>query len=143
MADSSYIGLVYSEAGPNGAQAYVVKTGGAIELPVTVMTTTSATITNFGITTFGTTIASAYTLAAPDRAGLRKVLMCTVHGASTVSQVITTSSANMLQDIFGGSTVGAAYQTMTFTEPTAVELVSLSTSVWGILNKGGSVAYTS
>lgn len=117
-----------------------VETGGNIAVPVTVKATTSDTITNFGYTTIGTTIASAYTLDAPNKAGLVKDIACTVHGASTVSQVLTFGGSATALNVSGGTT--AAVTTLTFTEPATVRLISASTSVWHIVASAGSVAIT-
>jgi hypothetical protein len=114
--------------------------GGVIASPVTVQATTSGTITNFGLTTFGTTIASAYTLAAPHVPGIRKTLACTIHGASTVSQVVTFGGSATALNLAGGST--AAVTTLTFTEHGVVELVSATTSQWLIVASAGNVTIT-
>lgn len=116
-----------------------VATGGELAVPVTVKSTTSDTITNYGVTTLGTTIASAYTIDAPDRAGLRKDLICTVHGASTVSQVLTFSGSCTMVGANGSTDT---VSTITFTEPGTVGMVSLSTTSWGYLYHSGSVAFT-
>ncbi len=108
--------------------------------PVTVQSTTSGTITNAGYTSIGTTIASAYTLAAMTTAGVTKRIACTVHGASTVSQVITFAGSATALAPCGGTT--AAVTTITFTEPGVVELISATTAVWHILATSGSVALT-
>lgn len=118
----------------------LIETGGQLEVPVTTQATTSGTITAYGYTTIGTTIASAYTLAAPDHAGLRKTIACTVHGASTVAQVITLAGSATALNITGGST--AAATTITFSEPGVVELISATTAVWHIIAASGSVAIT-
>lgn len=118
----------------------LIETGGQLEIPVTTQATTSGTITAFGFTVIGTTIASAYTIAAPDHAGLVKEISCTVHGASSVSQVITFAGSATALNPTGGTT--AAVTTLTFTEPGYVRLVSVSTSQWHITNATGSVAIT-
>lgn len=123
--------------------ALQVATGGHLTVPVTVQSTTSGTITNFGVTTIGTTIAGAYTLADPDRAGLAKTIACTVHGATTVSQVITTASTNVT--IIGTSSPAATIlRTLTFTNGgQSISLISSSTTAWLIKSNVGVVALTS
>lgn len=146
MADANYLGLVYDEAGPNGRQALVVKDGGEVEFPVTVQSTTSGTISNFGITTIGTTIQSQYTLADPDRAGLVKTIVNTVHGATTVVQVVSCASANVLTNTVGGATTVQKYRKVTFSGPGAVQLMSLSTSHWSLVFQSpytGNIAVSS
>ena len=117
-----------------------IATGGQFAVPVTTQTTTSGTITNFGLTTIGTTIACAYTLADPDRAGLRKTIICTVAGATTATQVVTTASTNVT--ILGSSNpVSVIARTLTFHEAgECVELISASTTAWMLVgNVGGLV----
>ena len=127
--------LVGAPAIPSGAELNV-DSGGAITLddgahftmPVTVKSTSTGTITNFGVTTFGSTSADAYTLAAPTRAGLLKFLICTVHGATTTASVITTASTNSY--IRGSSSPGDTH-TVTFLDGgTFIQLVSVSTAEW-------------
>lgn len=124
----------------NSGGVIKVETGGEIAIPVTTQATTSGTITNFGFTVIGTTIASAYTVAAPDNAGLVKEISCTNHGSSSVSQVITFAGSATALNPATGTT--AAITTLTFTEPGYIRLVSVSTSVWHITNASGSVALT-
>lgn len=117
--------------------------GGQIAGPVTVQATTSGTITNYGITTIGTTIASLYTLAAPNRAGLEKSIYCTVHGATTVSQIVRTDSTSTT--IVGTSNpASVCIRTLTFTNGgQSITLESLSTSAWGVKANVNAVAITS
>lgn len=135
-------GLITVETGG----AIVVADGGQIANPVTTQATTSGTITNHGITTFGTTKQDAYVLADPSRAGLRKSLICTVHGATTITATVTTASTVCT---IVGSTValGGILRTLTFLSAGgAVELVSLSTAAWAIVGNtaaNGAVALTS
>ena len=124
--------------------ALALATGGQFAVPVTTQTTTSGTITNFGLTTIGTTIACAYTLADPDRAGLRKTIICTIAGATTATQTVTTATTNVT--ILGSSSpVGTILRTLTFHEGgECVELVSASTTAWMLVgNVGGLVTLSS
>lgn len=117
--------------------------GAAVAAPVTVMATTSGTITNAGITTFGTTIASAYTLTNPTAGGVRKALFCTIHGATTVNQVITTAST--LCTIIGSSKGPlVTVRTLTFTNAgQGVVLTSISSTAWFLESNINTVALTS
>lgn len=123
--------------------AITIDDGGHLAMPITTQSTTSGTITNFGLTTIGTTIASAYTLAAPTRPGLEKIIICTVHGATTVSQVVTTNStAVTIVSSSNGSSI--IRRTMTFTNGgQCVTLVSESTSAWLVTGNVSAVAFTS
>lgn len=123
--------------------AITIDTGGHIAYPVTTQSTTSGTITNYGLTVFGTTIADAYTLAAPTRAGLHKTLMCTVHGATTVNAVVTTNSTSVTI-ISTSDPASVIRRTMTFTNGgQCVQLISSSTSAWVVVSNVNSVAFTS
>jgi hypothetical protein len=128
-----------------------IASGGAIALedgaqlanPVTTKSTSTGTITNFGITTFGSTSADAYTLADPTRAGLRKTLICTVHGGTTISSVITTASTNVTI-ISSTHGAGVIRRTITFLSGgQALELVSTSTSAWAVVSNVGTVTLSS
>ena len=111
--------------------AIALEDGGHFAMPVTVKSTSTGTITNYGVTTFGSTSADAYTLAAPTRAGLLKILACTVHGATTTASVITTASTNSY--IRGSSSPGDTH-TITFLDGgTFAQLVSVSTSEWRVM----------
>lgn len=115
-----------------------IEDGGYTTVPVTVMATTSGTITNFGLTTIGTTIAASYTLAVPTAAGMEKTIAVTVHGATTVTQVVSSGAANFL---CGGTT--AATSIMTFTSRIqSVTLLSASTALWVVKANNGVVAFT-
>ena len=120
-----------------------IEDGGKLTFPVTTQTTTSGTITNFGLTKFGTTIAAAYTLANPDYAGQLKILSCTVHGATTVTQTITTASTACT--IAGTSSgAGATIRTLTFTNAgQSIALMSLSSTSWVVISNVNTVALTS
>ena len=110
--------------------AMTIDDGGYVAVPVTVKSTSTGTITNFGVTTFGSTSADSYTLAAPTVAGLRKTLVCSVHGATTTASVITTASTNSY--IRGSSSPGDTH-TLTFLDGgTFAELVSVSTAEWRV-----------
>lgn len=123
--------------------AFTIDDGAQVSKPVTVQTTTSGTITNYGITTIGTTIASLYSLAAPSRAGLEKSIYCTVHGATTVSQIVRTDSTSTT--IVGTSNpASVCIRTLTFTNGgQSITLESLSTSAWGVKANVNAVAITS
>lgn len=124
----------------NSTAAIVLADGSKLAVPKTTQSTTSGTITNFGLTTFGTTILNGYTLAAPDRAGLRKTLIYTIGGASAVNAVITTASTNSY--IRNTTAVAGDTHVITFTEAGDwAELISVSTSEWRVLgNSGGTVS---
>lgn len=113
--------------------ALTVADGAKLYLPVTTQATTSGTITNYGVTTIGTTIASGYTLADPDAAGLVKTIVCTVHGATTVAQVITTAAAT----ITGATTATVTHVTIT-SRVGFVTLVATSTSNWAVMAKSAT-----
>lgn len=117
-----------------------IATGGQFAIPVTTQTTTSGTITNNGLTTFGTTIADAYTLADPDRAGLVKYLICTIGGATTVTKVITTASTNVT--IIGTSgPPTTVLRTLTFFEAgERAILVSASTTAWVLMESTATLS---
>ncbi len=112
--------------------AITIDDGGEIAVPVTVKSTSTGAITNYGVTTFGSTSADSYTLTAPDRAGLRKTLVCTVHGATTISSVVTTATTNSyIRDSTG---VAGDTHALTFLSAgRSCELVSVSTSEWRVL----------
>lgn len=114
--------------------------GARMSVPVTIQTTTSGTITNFGMTTFGTTIASAYTLANPDYAGQIKILACTISGATTVLQTVTTAStACTIAGTSDGATV--VNRVLTFHEAgEVVVLVSRSSTAWVIVSNVNGVS---
>ena len=115
----------------------VIDTGGQIAVPVTVHTTSTGTITNFGVTTFGSTSADSYTLTAPDRAGLRKTLICTVHGATTVTSNVVTATTNSY--IRNSTGVAADTHTLAFLAAGEyAELISVSTSEWRVINVNGA-----
>ena len=122
--------------------ALIVADGAQIAEPVTVKSTSTGTITNFGITTFGSTSANSYTLAHPDRAGLRKTLLCTVHGATTISSVVVTASTASF--IRNTTAVAQDAHTLTFLSAgTFAELISVSTSEWRLLStSAANVALT-
>lgn len=114
-----------------------VADGGELAVPVTTKSTSTGTITNYGVTTFGSTSADTYTLTAPDRAGLRKTLICTVHGATTISSAITTATTNSY--IRGSTVVAADTHTLTFLKSGQfMELISVSTSEWRLLSATGA-----
>lgn len=116
----------------------VIDTGGQIAVPVTVVTSSAGTITNFGVLAFGSTSANAYTLTAPDRPGLRKTIVCTVSGASTVTSTLTTATTNSY--IRNSTGVAADTHTLTYTEAGDwSELISVTTSEWRLLGNSGGV----
>jgi hypothetical protein len=154
MADPSYQPLVYRKQGGNelvvaSGGKITVESGGIIEYQsgafptqaVTVMTTTSGTITNNGLTTIGTTIASAYTLATPSAAGMSKTIVDTVHGATTVLQVVSTASTGVT---FSAGATTAYLSKLTFTSNIqSIQLISTSTSNWAVVANNNGVAVTS
>lgn len=99
--------------------------GSAITIPVEAGTTTAA-FANHGLTTFGSTASNAWTLSAPNRIGLVKILACTVHGATTVTETVTTLGCKIL----GATTVVGGTSVMTFAGVQAVTLVSVTTASW-------------
>src|SRR4051812_4517336 len=75
--------------------------------------TSAATLPNDGITTFGSTLAGAYVLAAPTRAGQKKWLLKTV--GSSLSETITSSLCTFF-DQYSATTVNSSLlNTLTFT----------------------------
>lgn len=111
--------------------------GSELALPVTVQATSTGAITNFGVTTFGSTSADTYTLAAPDYAGLTKILICTVHGATTISSAITTATTNSY--IRNSTAVAGDTHTLTFLSAGRfAELISVSTSEWRLLSRSAA-----
>lgn len=110
-----------------------IEDGGKLTFPVTIQSTTSGTITNFGFTTIGTTIASGYTLANPDYAGQLKVIACTIGGATTVLQTVTTAStACTIAGTSDGATV--VNRVLTFHEAGEVAiLMSRSSTAWVLI----------
>lgn len=136
-------GNLYVPTGKNitleSGASLIVSDGAYAAPPVTVMATTSGTITNYGLTTIGTTVASAYTLAVPAFAGQEKTIACTVHGATTVTQVINSGAANFRC----GGTSTAATSVMTFTSPMqCVTLKAASTAVWIVTSNVNAVAFS-
>lgn len=116
----------------------VIDSGGQIAVPVTVTTSSAGTVTNFGVFAFGSTSANAYTLTAPDRPGLRKTIINTVSGASTVTSTLTTATTNSY--IRNSSGVAADTHTLTYTEAGDwTELISVTTSEWRVLGNSGGV----
>jgi hypothetical protein len=107
-----------------------VETGGQFAMP-TEAGSSAATFANYGLTTFGATAATACLLAAPNRAGLIKVIACTVHGATTVSNTVTTVAAKIL----GGSTVVGGTSVITFTSNAGIALISASTTEWILMSQ--------
>lgn len=99
--------------------------GSAITVPVETGTTAAA-FANYGVTTFGSTASNAWTLSAPNRVGLVKTLACTVHGATTVTETVTTLGSKIL----GATTVVAGTSVITFSGVQVVTLISLSTASW-------------
>lgn len=107
------------------ASGATVTIAGALLLPVEAGTTTAAFTAQTGLTTFGTTGTNAWTLAQPTAgAGIYKVLACTVHGATTVSQTVTCVGATIL------NATTAATSVMTFTSRASVALISASSLTW-------------
>lgn len=93
-------------------------------LPV-VTDTSNANLSNFGVSILASTAAQDVTLDAPDRAGLIKVIVSTLHGATTITKTVQLSGS----DITGhGAT--AASSNILFTTRMAYTIVSISTSQW-------------
>ena len=116
----------------------VIDDSGKIAVPVTIKTTSTGTISNFGYTAIGSTSANAYTITAPDKAGLMKYIAVTVHGATTITCTITTASTNS----YIRSSTAAAGDThvLNFTSAgEAVTMVSHSTAEWRVLTTKGAV----
>lgn len=114
---------------PSGV-ALEVEAGGHIAMPVEAGTSATA-FANYGVTVFGATAAATYQLAAPSRAGLVKVLVHTVHGATTVTNTVTATAAKIL----GGSTVVGGTSVLTFTSVANISLVSTSTAAWAVMSQ--------
>ncbi len=138
--------LTGSPAVPSGSElnfdsgsAISLDDGAQLTVPVTVKSTSTGTITNFGITTLGSTSNNAYTLAAPDRSGLRKTLIYTVSGASGTCSITTASTNSYIRS---STAVAGDTHAITFTEAGDwAELVSVSTAEWRVLgNSGGTVS---
>ena len=133
--------LSSGELNVDSGGAITVDDGGHFTMPVTVQATSTGTITNYGVTTFGTTTANTYTLAVPTRAGLRKILACTIHGATTITDTINTNSTAVTILSTSGQAAGGLLTRMLFTNAgQRVELVSLSTSQWLLVSNTNTVA---
>jgi len=113
----------------------LIESGGQFAEPVTVLATTVATVfNNHGIVVMTSTANGIHTLAAPSRAGLKVTLANSVHGATTVTKVITATGAT----ITGGTT--AALTTITFTSSIqSLTLISTSTANWHVTSNVNSV----
>ena len=128
-------GTITVEAGGTIA---ISSDGGQIAWPVTVKSTSIGVITNYGVTAIGSTSANAYTITAPDKAGLMKVIVSTVHGATTITCTITTASTNSY--IRASTSAAGDTHVLNFTSAgEAVTMVSLSTSEWRVLHTKGAV----
>jgi hypothetical protein len=114
---------------PTG-KAIEVEAGGHFAMPVE-SGTSAASFTNYGVTVFGATASASYQLAAPSRAGLVKVLVHTVHGATTVANTVTATGAKIL----GGSTVVGGTSVLTFLSVANISLVSTSTAAWAVMSQ--------
>jgi hypothetical protein len=105
--------------------------------------TSAATFSDEGVTTFGTTLAGAYVLKAPGRAGILKWLVKTV--GSSLSETVTASLCTFY-DQYSATTVNSSLvNTLTFTGSTifnvgqAIQLLSTSTTKWAIISRNTSL----
>lgn len=105
--------------------------------------TSAATFPNTGVTTFGSTLAGAYLLAAPARAGIKKWLVKTV--GSSLSETVTASLCTFY-DQYSATTVNSSLvNTLTFTGSSifnvgqTITLMSVSTSKWAIMARNTSL----
>lgn len=105
--------------------------------------TSAATFPYSGVTTFGSTLAGAYLLAAPARAGITKWLVKTI--GSSLSETVTASLCTFY-DQYSATTVNSSLvNTLTFTGSTifnvgqAIQLLSTSTSKWAIVSRNTSL----
>lgn len=97
---------------------------------------TAANFANFGLTKFGdeTTVATTYTLTAPSRAGLLKMLAS--EQSDTLIKTVTASGAS-----FNDSTT---LTKLTFdTNAESVMLMAESTAIWRVISNVGSVGLSS
>jgi len=133
-ADGTYPSVVQRRQDGNmyvpTSKAIEVEAGGQFAMPVEAGTSAAA-FANYGVTVFGATAAASYQLAQPSRAGLIKVLVHTVHGATTVTNTVTATGSKIL----GGSTVVAGTSILTFSSVANIALVSTSTSEWAVLSQ--------
>lgn len=116
---------------------------GKFELGGVVAGTSAATLQNDGITTFGSTLAGAYVLAAPTRAGQKKWLIKTV--GSSLSETVT-SSLCTFYDQYSATTVNSSLvNTLTFTGSSifnigqSIALIAASTTKWAIVGRNTSL----
>lgn len=105
--------------------------------------TSAATFPNGGVTTFGSTLAGAYLLAAPARAGITKWLIKSV--GSSLTETVTTSLATIYNQYSATTVNSSLVNTINFVGSTvfnigqAIQLVSVSTSKWAVVSQNSTV----
>lgn len=95
----------------------------------------STAITNRGVTFITSTGSGAgWTLpiAAPGKKGVRKTILVSLSGASTVPVTIRTASST--PTFFGTTKNSIAFTTANSTNPHAVTLVSQTSAVWAVVS---------